>query len=885
MTARIIFEDEEILVLYRSGASDFSLVTFAAVGHAPDRDWFWGEPLARKLDLETIGFVAKRPNWYPVASMARIAPLVRAALKPLSLGYGFSMGGYAVLKHGAALGLTHGLAISPQVSIDPADVPGDPRFHRHFDPVLHGEMRVAPGDAPPVAFVAADPHFPQDAVHLDQAVRVAGAQPVPMRFLKHAVIARFTSTALFDQVARLVLAGDAAALRAHLRVARGGSRGAHLWLGRMAQARGHGRIAEALWLRAEALGAAPRDVAAVRALGLQERLFALLAAGRKDAARAVADQAIAAQPRQAHRLLAMARQLDRGGLPGKAQAAFMRALQVNPRELGAHLDLMRLLRRHGSLTKFAAARARAEAAMAGDDAALRRIAGAAQAAPAPIPPSIAVAHPDAPALTGDIERLIAAAASGDWALTLAEARVLQPEAATPRAVNAVVNAALMATGAEAAAFAASFVAGATLLDRHRVIHAWRLGQSGFLEAMLAILDAAPHLTDADAITDPFVRGHVVRLLQRAAASPRIAGERREYAQALAGRMLAPAAIEAHPTTVPFGPVGTPLDLSHAAVTLHLARRTPAHFAAEARQTIAAFIAATGRAQRPEVLLLENVVVDRRGLVWSRDGQPVMTYGEPVPPEGLTAMASAPMVPEAALAIERFNNIYHWFAEWVPSLAWRLNDATSTLPLLIGDRAATFMRETIALAACGPIPMIEAGDAVLVQRLYIGSRDPVRMVHRPFYGGLTERIGAQAEALVDPAIGTAPLYLSRRDSDKRRIGNEATLEAALAERGFDCVTFTGMPLSEQIARIRRAPMIVAPHGAGLGLMITRPPGARVLEILPAAPGTLALRTCFAKLSLLAGHHHEIWMEPANPFTQQWEVDIAGVLTAIDALALG
>lgn len=140
MARRIIFEDEEIRVVHRPGATPYTLLTFAAVAHRPKDAWIWAEPPIEKLDIEAIGVIGKRENWYPAASMRAAAPAIRPLLRACAVGYGYSMGGYAVLKYGRLLGLTHGLAVSPQTTIDPAEVPQDRRFHRFHDAALHGGM-------------------------------------------------------------------------------------------------------------------------------------------------------------------------------------------------------------------------------------------------------------------------------------------------------------------------------------------------------------------------------------------------------------------------------------------------------------------------------------------------------------------------------------------------------------------------------------------------------------------------------------------------------------------------------------------------------------------------------------------------------------------------
>jgi capsular polysaccharide biosynthesis protein len=129
---------------------------------------------------------------------------------------------------------------------------------------------------------------------------------------------------------------------------------------------------------------------------------------------------------------------------------------------------------------------------------------------------------------------------------------------------------------------------------------------------------------------------------------------------------------------------------------------------------------------------------------------------------------------------------------------------------------------------------------------------------------------------------APLYLSRRDSPKRAMDNEEALCRALEARGLETVVMSGLPFAAQIARIRRAPLIVAAHGAGLAHLLTARPGTRVLEVVPVLPGSLMMRCCFAKLSWLFGHEHHLWLENANPLTGRWAADVPRIMDLLDGL---
>ena len=57
-------------------------------------------------------------------------------------------------------------------------------------------------------------------------------------------------------------------------------------------------------------------------------------------------------------------------------------------------------------------------------------------------------------------------------------------------------------------------------------------------------------------------------------------------------------------------------------------------------------------------------------------------------------------------------------------------------------------------------------------------------------------------------------------------------------GYERVTLAGRSVAEQVALFAGATHVVGPHGAGLANVVFCPPGARLLEILPASYGTPA-----------------------------------------------
>lgn len=277
---KVIHEDEDLVVLARPGGSAFTLVTFGHLELRPGGGQFWGREPAERLDLDCIGLVAKAPHWYPAAAVARAAAAIRAAAKPVRIGYGYSMGGYGALKHGRLLGLTHALAVAPQRSIDPAEVPEDARFHAHFRPARHAGMAVRAEDLAPFAAVVADPWDREDGPHL-AALAALGAHVVAAPFLGHWAIHLLSHTARLEALLARLRAEDPGGLR---RVLREGRAQAAIWHDRLGAAllgHGHPEAADRVLAAGQRAGLQPLAVRRALAHGWFDRSRRLRGAGRR----------------------------------------------------------------------------------------------------------------------------------------------------------------------------------------------------------------------------------------------------------------------------------------------------------------------------------------------------------------------------------------------------------------------------------------------------------------------------------------------------------------------------------------------------------------------------------------------------------------------------
>ncbi len=362
----MIFRDREILVIHQPGPSAHSLVTFSDLTFRPNRTAFWGQEAATKLGLDTVGVVAKRENWFPRASMEAAAAAVRQVLKPRAVTYGYSMGAHGALKHAALLGAESTIAVAPQASIAPGEVPWDERFHRFHRPPLHRGMLIDRPDLAPFTAVIADPYDTVDWRHAQLAARAGRVHLLRAPMSGHAVIWLLAGTETLEAMIAAALAGDATAMRAVLRDRRAQSGQWFRLMARAAFGRGHARLADALWVRAGELGVPPAVVRYERADALADRALRLIALGRPAEAAQACRALAALSPGAGHRIGRAAHLLLAAGAAADAEATFRQALDLRPQAADLHLGLSLSLVAQGRAPEALAAAATGHAAVPED---------------------------------------------------------------------------------------------------------------------------------------------------------------------------------------------------------------------------------------------------------------------------------------------------------------------------------------------------------------------------------------------------------------------------------------------------------------------------------------------------------------------------------------
>jgi len=252
---------------------------------------------------------------------------------------------------------------------------------------------------------------------------------------------------------------------------------------------------------------------------------------------------------------------------------------------------------------------------------------------------------------------------------------------------------------------------------------------------------------------------------------------------------------------------------------------------------------------PYVAALDDVLVDTTywavidgERIFTRETQARTIANSPlvrgrVSRDGLQSVVSLPRAPrridEPCVLLGSDENYAHWVLRNLLKLSL-LEGAgiPAGTRYLVRDDLRRWQREYLELIGIpeGRLLLVPDGTIVACSRLYV----PTQLRNHPHMcEGMAWLRARVAPLLASPQAASDLVYASRREQSKRRLLNEAQLEAALERLGFRIIVPGEMSVREQIGAFSRARIVVAPHGAGLANMVFAPPGAALLEILSSA----------------------------------------------------
>jgi capsular polysaccharide biosynthesis protein len=244
----------------------------------------------------------------------------------------------------------------------------------------------------------------------------------------------------------------------------------------------------------------------------------------------------------------------------------------------------------------------------------------------------------------------------------------------------------------------------------------------------------------------------------------------------------------------------------------------------------------------------------------------------------------PEIKETCILLGGDDNYSHWLSRNLIKLAL-IEDRPDLrdLPLLINSDLRRYQREYLELLGIPKSRLIKVprGTFVRCREVFVPT---VLRNHPRMRVGINWIRAKFAHLLTAPADASEQIYLSRRDSDLRRLLNDAELAEALTAEGFLTVVASELSVSDQIQLFSRIRTIVAPHGAGMTNLIFAPRGALVVEI---ASANIAHMEDFRTISKEMGQRivtlvsHDFGPESfeRNSMHRDYRVDVQKVLAML------
>lgn len=215
MCREVLYEDDEIKVIFRPGVSDYLLITFGDLISLASGDRFYADVPVTKLGMNCVGFMAKKPNWFPCANMEAAIRCIDNVVSRFScrVAYGGSMGGYAAIKYSALLGVSEVIAFCPQWSIDPAECAGKRSgYEKFFNPSM-AAMGIRKSDVAGRICVLYDPAHEIDSFHYSHIAALCDdLVSMRVRMAGHHVTSILAGTLNMSEIIEAFRDGDVAKL-------------------------------------------------------------------------------------------------------------------------------------------------------------------------------------------------------------------------------------------------------------------------------------------------------------------------------------------------------------------------------------------------------------------------------------------------------------------------------------------------------------------------------------------------------------------------------------------------------------------------------------------------------------------------------------------------
>jgi|688.fasta_scaffold235362_1 hypothetical protein len=174
-----------------------------------------------------------------------------------------------------------------------------------------------------------------------------------------------------------------------------------------------------------------------------------------------------------------------------------------------------------------------------------------------------------------------------------------------------------------------------------------------------------------------------------------------------------------------------------------------------------------------------------------------------------------------------NQVYHWTFENLPRLmCLDLIPELKNYPILVRESLSRFQSETLRFLNIKNKIIISNGFDLEVSNLIFPSISSPPVLDYETIFWLRKKMLLNFK---NKKIKKSRIFISRKDTNHRRIINEDDISKRLSLFGFETLTLSRLTLKEQIESFRSAEIVIMPHGAAGTHMIYAPKNSVLIEI--------------------------------------------------------
>lgn len=216
----------------------------------------------------------------------------------------------------------------------------------------------------------------------------------------------------------------------------------------------------------------------------------------------------------------------------------------------------------------------------------------------------------------------------------------------------------------------------------------------------------------------------------------------------------------------------------------------------------------------------------------------------------------------------WRNYYHWFCESVPRI-WSLYHSNlkkyGNITLLTSRNFKKEEQKILQALLPSNVTLKKVPNRLRIQSDYIDlpilTETGLALLPDDYLAFYRDTVFSCLDIPV-PQITDRKIYISRKNTKRRRFINEDEVATFLTQRGYETHTMDGLSIRDQAALFASASHIVSPHGAALTNLLYSPKDLQILEIHHSKEDP-RLDAYYRGLAFSLGMHYEsIWLDAPN-----------------------